>query len=204
MPAAIPLVAAGIGAVGSMSAARAGANATTDAANSSNATQLQMYNQQRADNAPYREGGYGAYSTLQGLLGLGGDPAAGQAAFDQYKDSTGYQFRLGEGTRSVENSAAARGGLNSGATLKALTQYGQNFASNEFGNYLNQLQGVIQPGQQALSQNAQAGQNYANQTGNNNMNAANARSSAYGQQASALNGALQSGVAYGQSQGWFG
>lgn len=46
----------------------------------------------------------------------------------------GYQFRLGQGQQSLEQSAAARGVLNTGGTLKDLIGYGQNFASQEYGN----------------------------------------------------------------------
>lgn len=171
------------------------ASAARDASRDSNRTQLEIFNQIRDDNAPFREGGYGAYGALQGLLGLG-DPAQGQQAFQQYQDSTGYQFRLGQGIQAIDRGAAARGGLNSGATMKALAQYGQNIGSQEFGNYLNQLQGVIAPGQQALNQNAQAGQNYANANSNNNWNAANARGSAYGQMGRAAGGAIDRAIGY--------
>mgnify|MGYP001066643460 CR=1 FL=1 len=51
-----------------------------------------------------------------------------------WQTDPGYLFRLSEGQKVLENSAAARGGLLSGQTGKALQQYGQNFASNEFGN----------------------------------------------------------------------
>jgi hypothetical protein len=59
-----------------------------------------------------------------------------------YRESPGYQFQLGEGTRAIENSAAARGGLNSGATLKALTSYGQNLADSDYQQYLSGLGGL--------------------------------------------------------------
>lgn len=45
----------------------------------------------------------------------------------------GYQFRLGQGTGALERSAAARGVLRTGGTLKDLLEYGQNFASQEYG-----------------------------------------------------------------------
>lgn len=54
-------------------------------------------------------------------------------ASDVLKDP-GYQFRLGQGQQSLEQSAAARGLLNTGGTLKDLIGYGQNFASQEYGN----------------------------------------------------------------------
>lgn len=46
----------------------------------------------------------------------------------------GYAFRVGEGERGLEASAAARGVLNSGGTLKDIVNYGQNAASQEFQN----------------------------------------------------------------------
>jgi hypothetical protein len=76
---------------------------------------------------------------MGGLLGLGGDPAQGQAAFDQYQQSTGYQFRVDQGMAGIEGSRAARGVLNSGASAKALQDYGQGMASQEFGNYMDQV-----------------------------------------------------------------
>lgn len=46
----------------------------------------------------------------------------------------GYQFRLGEGTRALEQSAAARGTLRTGGSLKDLINYGQAAASQEYEN----------------------------------------------------------------------
>ena len=45
-----------------------------------------------------------------------------------------YQFRLGEGQKALERSAAGRGVLRTGGTLKDILSYGQNFASQEYGN----------------------------------------------------------------------
>lgn len=63
-----------------------------------------------------------------------------------WQTDPGYLFRLGEGQKVLENSAAARGGLLSGQTGKALQQYGQNFASNEFGNIYDRYRGLIDAG----------------------------------------------------------
>lgn len=49
----------------------------------------------------------------------------------------GYQFRLGAGQQALERSAAARGVLRTGGTLKDILQYGQNFGSQEYGNAFN-------------------------------------------------------------------
>src|SRR5690554_5571647 len=60
-----------------------------------------------------------------------------------WQTDPGYLFRLSEGQKVLENSAAARGGLLSGQTGKALQQYGQNFASNEFSNIYDRYRGLI-------------------------------------------------------------
>jgi len=55
-----------------------------------------------------------------------------------FETSPGYAFRQAEGQKGVENSAAARGGLYSGAALKAIDRFNQDYASNEYGNWVNQ------------------------------------------------------------------
>lgn len=73
-------------------------------------------------------------------------------AFQNYLNSTGYNFQLGQGTSAITGSSAAKGILNSGATAKALTQYGQGLASQSFNNYLGNLSNVN--GQQQATANA--------------------------------------------------
>jgi len=46
----------------------------------------------------------------------------------------GYQFRLEQGRKALEQGAAGRGTLRTGGTLKDLLGYGQNLASQEYGN----------------------------------------------------------------------
>lgn len=53
------------------------------------------------------------------------------------QNDPGYQFRLNEGLKALQASAAARGVLNSGGTLKGIEDYGQNYASQEYGNVFN-------------------------------------------------------------------
>ncbi len=99
-----------------------------------------------------------AGSRIGALLGLGGNPAAAEAAFDQCRDSTGYQFRLGQGISAIEQSAATRGLLSSGSTLKGLAEYGQGLASSEFQNYLQALSGAEGTGLSAAYNVASQGQ----------------------------------------------
>jgi len=47
-------------------------------------------------------------------------------------EDPGYQFRLSEGAKAMNRSAAARGTLKTGATIKALSDYRANAASDEY------------------------------------------------------------------------
>ena len=64
----------------------------------------------------------------------------------QFETTPGYQFRFDEGMKALENSAAARGGVLSGANMKAINEYGQNFATTEFDNVLSRLSGLVSQG----------------------------------------------------------
>lgn len=94
-----------------------------------------------------------ANTALADLLGLN----SGGNGFENYLDSTGYNFQLDEGSRAVTNNRAAKGLLNSGSTLKSLNNYGQNMGKQYFGNYLQQLLGLNAGGNQAASILAGAG-----------------------------------------------
>lgn len=59
---------------------------------------------------------------------------------DQFKADPGYAFRLSEGQKALERSAAARGGLLSGGTGKALQRFGQDLGSQEYTNAFNRYQ----------------------------------------------------------------
>lgn len=61
-----------VGGVLSSQASKKASNAQTSAVDSANATTLAMYNQNRADAAPYRESGYQALASLNQGLGLPG------------------------------------------------------------------------------------------------------------------------------------
>lgn len=110
---------------------------------------------------PYEEAGRSGLNLLQQYLT--GDPTSTQARLEQ---SPGYQFRLNQGQNSIQNLLASRGGLKSGAAMKALEEYAQGTASQEFGNQVGYLQGLAGIGQNAsiAMSNAemQAGSNMAN------------------------------------------
>ena len=133
-------------------------------ANAMDAYLAQM--RQGRDNAlsyqkPYEETGRSGLSLLQQYLT--GDPAATQNRLEQ---SPGYQFRLNQGQNSIQNLLASRGGLKSGAAMKALEEYAQGTASQEFGNQVGYAQGLAGIGQNAAiamgNAEIQAGTNMAN------------------------------------------
>jgi hypothetical protein len=61
----------------------------------------------------------------------GGLPAQ-QSPTDYLRATPGYQFAFGEGQRAVQSSAAAKGTLLTGGTLKALAQYGTGVADQTY------------------------------------------------------------------------
>ena len=127
------------------------AGATNRATDVSNA----QYQQTREDQMPFLQAGTGALNKLIPL-------ASNYKPFD-YNAMTadpGYAFRLSEGQRALDQSAAARGGLISGNALKAATQYGQQMGSDEynssFNRYLAQRNAELNP-LQSLAGMAQTG-----------------------------------------------
>jgi hypothetical protein len=100
--------------------------------------------------SPYAETGKNAMMRYANLAGVNGADAA-TAAMKDFTTSPGYEFRLNEGQRNLDNSAAARGSLLSGQQAKAVTRYGQDYASNEYGNYMRNFLPLIQGGQSAAS-----------------------------------------------------
>lgn len=96
------------------------------------------YDQARGDLQPYADTGKSALERLYSTYITGETPY-------QVSDP-GYEWRLKQGQQAVERSAAARGGLYSGATGKALTDYAQGAASQEFQAGYNRLAPLAQMG----------------------------------------------------------
>lgn len=209
------------GALISADASRSASNKQAGASQAAIDEQRRQYDLYRQDQQPYRQAGYSALSELSRLLGLSGDAkSAGFGSLNSpftgadLTNDPGYQFRLKQGQDLQENSAAARGGLFSGAEGKALTEYGQNFASNEFADawnrdrvsksdLFNRYSGLAGTGQIATQQVGQAGQNYANQYGSNLIGGANAQAAAGLAQGNAWGNAFNQIGAMGQ-RGAFG
>lgn len=122
-----------------------------------------------------------------------------------FQADPGYDFRMKEGQKALERSAAAGGRFLGGGTLKALTRYGQDFGSQEYGNAFNrfqtnrntrfnQLAAVAGIGQTANGQLAQLGQTNALTQGNNLMGAATVGGNAAMAGAAGWSSALNNGV----------
>lgn len=92
---------------------------------------------------------------------------------DDFVKDPGYTFRMMEGEKGINRAQLARGGFDSGAALKELNRFNQDFASNEFGNAYNRdaatkartfgfLSGTAGQGLQASGMGVNASQNAAN------------------------------------------
>lgn len=88
---------------------------------------------------PYEDAGSSGLNELMMRLGLSGDstnPLYGSLTKtftgDDLENTPGYQFGLEQGSRALNNSAGARGGLLSGAALKAAERFGQDYAGTQF------------------------------------------------------------------------
>ena len=132
-------------------AAREAAQGIADANISSNQLMARINEQNRARQEPFYQAGLSALPAYtQGVM-PGGNLVRPFAESD-FKTDPGYGFRMSEGMKGLERSAAARGGLLSGATLKGAQRFGQDIASNEYNNAYNRY-----VGNQATQRNALAG-----------------------------------------------
>jgi len=144
----VPIIAA-VAAAGVASAAasaygsKKAADAQKDAAKKAAKTQQEALAVQTELARPYVEAGKNALAEYQKLAPY---QDFGMA---QFQADPGYQFRMSEGMKALERSAAARGLLQSGGTLKGIQQYGQNLASSEYENafsrYLTQREARMDP-----------------------------------------------------------
>lgn len=132
--------------------------------------------------APYNESGKLGLGPLTGLLtGNQYDPKTGESTaltpeqrLNLFQSSPGYQFQLSEGQKAIQNSQAARGNLLSGGAVKELQQYGQGLASQDYGNYINQLMGLTNIGQNAANSSANTAIGAGTQIANTMQDAGNA------------------------------
>lgn len=165
--AAIGAHAAGKAADAQSGAALSAAQLQKQEADNALAFQKQQWETQQKNIAPWLTAGTAGVNDLSRLLGVGGDPnSAGYGSLmqgfgEQFQAPTGateqndpgYQFRLDQGMKALQNSAAAKGGLLGGNTGTALQRYGQDYASNEYGNVYNRALGEYQQRYNIYNQN---------------------------------------------------
>lgn len=196
------------------SASRSAASTQAEAANRAADLQYKQWQESVALQKPWLTAGEGALNRLSAGLEKGGEFAT---PFSQtnWQQDPGYGFRMSEGLKALDRQAAARGGLISGAALKAAQRYGQDYGSQEYQNafnrYYTERQNMLSPLQslagigQTTSQNiGAAGQNMAANVGEAQAAAAQARASGYTGAANALTGSLNTGLnaylGYSQNQ----
>lgn len=150
------------------------------------------------------------YNALVGSKDYG-KYASAEFGMDKFQADPGYAFRVSEGMKALDRTAAARGGLISGAALRGATRYGQEMGSQEFQNAFNRYQtsrtntlnpfaslaGVAQSSANTLT-NA-AGQ-FGNQMGANIIGAGNAAAAGQVGSANAIAQGLGQGVNFYQNQ----
>lgn len=211
----------GSAAIGSRSASKA-ARAQQQAADQAAQVQREIFQKQTELQEPFRQAGISSQNELMRLLGIGGDATAADYGMltrqfrpEDMQMDPGYAFRLSEGQKALERSAAARGGLLSGSMLKGAQRFGQELGSQEYlnafnraqaqlGNRLGALGSLYGAGQTATQQVAgQAGQMGVS-VGNLMTQGGQARASGYLGQANALSQAIGQGAGlYGMYRGGY-
>lgn len=187
------------------SASRSAAGAQAAAADRSAEGQERMFERQVQLSEPWRKAGEQA---LNKLIPLTDYTPFGMA---QFQADPGYGFRMSEGMKALERSAAARGGLLSGATLKGVQRFGQDLGSQEYQNAFNRyqaerqarlapLQSLAGVGQTTAQQIGEAGMRTAANVGETLTSGAAARASGYVGGANALTQGLGTYLNYSQGQ----
>lgn len=186
-------------------ASRQASKAQERAAQQGTEAQERMFERQVQLQEPFRKAGVNALPELV--------RASRYTPFgmEQFQADPGYAFRLREGLKALDRSAAARGGLLSGAQLRGVTQFGQDLASQEYTNAfnryqaeraarLNPLQSLAGMGQTTAANVAQQAGQYGQAMAQNAATMGNIRASGYMGTANALTGALGQGANYYQNQ----
>ena len=190
-----PALGAGASLIGAGMNANAASNAAktqADATNASIAELRRQYDLNRSDQMPWLTAGSNAVGRLSDLTGISGNTGADgygslmkRFSMADFNADPGYDFRLKEGQQALERSASAKGLIGSGNVLAALTKYGQDMGSQEYGNaynrynqdqtnQYNRLAGISGTGQTTASNLGTMGANNANSISNLVTNQGNA------------------------------
>ena len=194
-------------------AASQAAQAQTNAAQTAQNTALSMYNQTNQNLSPFRQVGAGAAQTLGAQLPSLTAPINMSEA--NLVNTPGYQFNLTQGTKAVQNAAAARGLGVSGAALKGATNFATGLADttyqNQFANAVtnqtnayNRLMGVAGLGENAAAQTGTAGTAAAQQAGAAQIGAGNAQAAGINAIGGSVGNVANSGLTAVAYQGLYG
>ena len=179
------------GVIGSNAAGNASAAASA-AAKQANSILSGAQQQTSGNLQPFVNTGQTYNTALEGLLGVGGDPNASRNAFDNYLNSTNYNFQLGQGLNAIETANAPAYG--SGATAKALNNYAQGQAGSALQGYEGLLSNGVGQGIGAAGTLGGLSNQNAEAQGSNLLGAAGVQGSADIYGANALTNALKGGV----------
>lgn len=186
------------------------ANTQANAANQATQAQLQMFNQTQQNLKPFLQGGTNSLAALMSYLGIGPNGsfnpnAPGVAPFSaqQFQASPGYAWQKQQGIDAIQNSAAAKGGVTGGNTLKALDQFGTGLANQDYynamnayltqqGNVFNRLYDLTGTGANAAASLGGFAQNTGQSIGSNIIGAGNALAAGQIGQGNAMSGGLNS------------
>ena len=175
-------------------ATEAAAATTAAATESTNRLLQKQYEQTRADQEPWRIAGEKALQTIQDTP----DFQFSAQDFEAMQDPS-YQFRLEEGVNALDRSAASRGRVLSGAQDRAITRYGSDLASQEYGNAFNRAMATYQQNLGTQQSLAGIGQTATNLTSQAGLNTAASQASNIQQSTAAIN-ALNVGGAQSTAQ----
>jgi|JI10StandDraft_1071094.scaffolds.fasta_scaffold15083_6 hypothetical protein len=115
---------------------------------------------EQAEPTRYRVNGQIFNSMAEAQAYAAANPTGG-TQYAGLETTPGYKFQFDQGTAGVNALAGAKGGLNSGATLQALNDYGQGMAQQYRDSYLNRLAGLSDMGVSAASMQGNANANAA-------------------------------------------
>jgi hypothetical protein len=143
-----------------------------------------------------------SFSTLAEAEAFAAKNKTGGTEYGGYSQSPMAKYLMEEGVDSIEGSAAAGGGLYSGATLEALEGNRKQVIQADTADYFSKLFGLSNMGMAAAGNQAGAGSQYAGNVGNLQMQSAQAAGQARMQGAQAFNSTLgdMAGL-YGYMQG---
>ena len=196
-------------------AANEAASTQAQASQQAGDVQRQIFERQVELQEPWRQAGINALAKME--LERGGMPPAFTGKVDLTQDP-GYAFRMSEGMKALERSAAARGGLLSGGMLKGAQRFGQDLASQEYQNAYNRaltqyntqvqrestgynrLAALAGIGQTATGQITNAAGQYGQNAANAITSAGAAQAGGYVGSANAMTGGLSTYLNYTQGQ----